>query len=102
MLDTLIRPTPRRTPNRQIVYFFFDNQPATLLEDQKSGSAWRGDDDPLARLQSSARQLGRQSGGRADVYAYQSAIDIYYALPKVCRWRVITAATLPCCYRIER
>ncbi len=27
------------------------------------------------------RDSPRQSGGRADVYAYQSAIDIYYALP---------------------
>lgn len=101
--DTLIRSyaaqdTKTGLGNR----LFFDNQLATLLEDQeKSGSAWRGDDDPLARLQSSARQPGRQSGGRADVYAYQSAIDIYYALPGLAAG-VITAATLPCCYRIER
>ncbi len=75
-------PTPRRTPKPDSVTV------CSLITNwrrcwkiRKSGSAWRGDDDPLARFQSSARQPGRQSGGRADVYAYQSAIDIYYALP---------------------
>ncbi len=53
--DTLIRSlhTPARTPKPELGnrLFFDDNQLATLLERSgKSGSAWRGDDDPLANF----------------------------------------------------
>lgn len=82
-LDTLIRSyaaqdTKTGLGNR----LFFDNQLATLLEDQEKVGVHgvvmmiRLPDFNLLR-----DSLGRQSGGRADVYAYQSAIDIYYALP---------------------
>lgn len=80
---------------------FFDNQLATLLEDQEKvgthGIVMMIRLPDFNMLSDTGAQPKLKNSSSSD----ESAIDIYDALPAHC-WRVTTAVILLCCYRTGR
>ncbi len=101
--DTLIRSyaaqdTKTGLGNR----LFFDNQLATLLEDQEKVGVHgvvmmiRLPDFNLLRDSTGGNQAEEQ------MFMLINLLSTFIMRYRARCWRVITAATLPCCYRIER
>lgn len=101
--DTLIRSyaaqdTKTGLGNR----LFFDNQLATLLEDQEKV----GVHGVVMMIRLPDFNLLRDSlgGNQAEEQMFMliNLLSTFIMRYRALCWRVITAATLPCCYRIER